>query len=121
MIRSWTKRVAQSMPGGFIYTCPTSDGFMLRACPMLENGRWHMSLSVGGANGISRFPTWDEIADARDDLLPAKLDFVMILPPKWDYLNLHDVFHLHEVHDDGLCISRGTNMPRTHESGLVIQ
>jgi hypothetical protein len=60
---------------------------------------WHLSISHAfhneGRGG--RYPTWDEIADARYNLLPEELDFVMHLPPPDEYVALHDTtFHLHE-------------------------
>lgn len=49
----------------------------------------------------TRYPTWDEIADAREALLPKELTFAQILPASWDfYVNQHpNCFHLWEVHD----------------------
>lgn len=59
---------------------------------------WHMSVSFRNQRGeFSRYPTWDEIAHARYELLPPDLDFVMHLPPMEEYVNLHaTTFHLHE-------------------------
>lgn len=62
----------------------------------------HLSISHakrvrGGAMEPGRYPTWDEIADARYELLPADLDFVMHLPPPSEYVAVHDTtFHLHQ-------------------------
>lgn len=69
-------------------------------CP--EGGGWHLSIShqkrvKGGHLEPGRYPTWDEIADARDELLPSELGFVMHLPGDGDYVALHPTtFHLHE-------------------------
>jgi hypothetical protein len=50
-----------------------------------------------GRDQLTRYPRWDEIAHARDELLPADIDFVMWLPRAGDYVALHDTtFHLHE-------------------------
>jgi hypothetical protein len=55
--------------------------------------RWHLSISCK-----SRYPTWDEIHDARYALLPNDITVAMILPPKEEYVNLHpNCFHLHEI------------------------
>jgi len=55
--------------------------------------RWHLSISHPG-----RYPTWDEIRDARYALLPDQCTMAMLLPPKAQYVNLHkNCFHLHEV------------------------
>ena len=51
-----------------------------------------------------RYPTWDEIADARDELLPGDVEFVMYLPRSGEYVAVHDsTFHLHELRARGLC------------------
>jgi hypothetical protein len=62
---------------------------------------WHLSIShKQGLAYSKRYPTWDEIADARYRLLPNDLLFVMHLPPKEHYVSLHDTtFHLHESHE----------------------
>ena len=53
---------------------------------------WHLSISCS-----DRYPTWDEIKEARYRLLPNHLTFVMFLPPKEEYVNaLQNCFHLHE-------------------------
>jgi hypothetical protein len=75
-----------------------------------------MSISVAG-----RYPTWDEIADARYDLLPSKgMDMALVLPPLEDYVNIApdaglEVFHLWEIRDPKLPIDRGVMQPRSHE------
>lgn len=74
------------------------DGSLM-ACAAYEDGiGFHLSISHRTANGRpGRYPTWDEIADARDVLLPAEVSFVMVLPAADDYVSLHDTtFHLHE-------------------------
>jgi hypothetical protein len=61
---------------------------------------WHLSIShefPGNRDPIGRYPTWDEIADARYRLLPPDLTFVMRLPPLDEYVAHHPTtFHLHE-------------------------
>lgn len=55
--------------------------------------RWHLSISHD-----TRYPTWDEIADARYALVPDECFMVMVLPPSGEYVNAHPhCFHLHEV------------------------
>jgi hypothetical protein len=45
-----------------------------------------------------RYPTWDEIADARYQFVPNDLTMAMLLPPREQYVNLHETtFHLHEI------------------------
>lgn len=55
--------------------------------------RWHLSISCQ-----NRYPTWEEIKDARYTLLPAGLTFAQILPPLTEYVNIHsNCFHLWEI------------------------
>ena len=53
---------------------------------------WHLSISCA-----DRYPTWDEIADARYALLPDDRTFVMVFPPSSEYINVMPYcFHLYE-------------------------
>jgi hypothetical protein len=55
--------------------------------------QWHMSISRP-----DRYPSWDEIRDARYELMPRDITVAMILPPPKDYVNLHNnCFHLWEI------------------------
>ena len=55
--------------------------------------RWHLSISAR-----TRYPSWDEIRDARYALIPDECTMAMMLPPKREYVNLHpNCFHLHEI------------------------
>lgn len=75
------------------------DG-ILRALVSLEPGGWHLSIShtSAGKRLASRYPSWDEIADARYTLLPLDITVVMFLPPPEEYVALHaTTFHLHEL------------------------
>lgn len=62
--------------------------------------QWHLSISHRTNHRPprpGRYPTWDEIADARYLLLPDDRTFVMELPPPAEYVAVHDTtFHLHE-------------------------
>lgn len=63
--------------------------------------RWHLSISHV-TNHLpprpGRYPTWDEIAHARYELLPAELTFALLLPPADEYVAVHPTtFHLHEI------------------------
>lgn len=84
----------------------------LRAIVSRDEGRWHLSLSCP-----DRYPNWDELADARYDLVPHECDMAMILPPPSDYVNAHHfVLQLHEVRDTGMMVDRGGNQLRTRET-----
>lgn len=75
----------------------TSDGD-LRVLVTDDPGGLHLSIShTSSARGRYRYPTWDEIADARDVFLPADIGFVMHLPPAGEYVAVHPTtFHLHQ-------------------------
>lgn len=54
---------------------------------------WHISISHP-----ERYPTWDEVAKVRYELVPDEVVMGMILPSKADYINIHNFcFHLHEL------------------------
>lgn len=74
------------------------DG-MLRSFVAEEPDGWHLSISHRRNNGQpGRYPSWDEIAHARYELLPDDVTVAMLLPPPDEYVALHDTtFHLHEI------------------------
>jgi hypothetical protein len=58
-----------------------------------NNVRWHLSISRS-----DRYPSWDEIKEARYALLPNEITMAIMLPPQEEYVNLHpNCFHLHEI------------------------
>ncbi len=79
------------------YRRSVKDG-ALRALVAEEPDGWHLSISFADdCNRPSRYPTWDEIAHARTELLPADVGFVMHLPPEGEYVAVHPTtFHLWE-------------------------
>lgn len=53
---------------------------------------------LGSIAHPERYPTWDEIAEARYKLIANDHEMVMCLPPREDYVNIHGCcFHLHEI------------------------
>jgi len=57
--------------------------------------RWHLSISHPW-----RDPTWHEIKEARYALIPNNVTVCMILPPREEYVNVHQYcYHLHEHRD----------------------
>lgn len=57
---------------------------------------WHMSISHS-----RRYPTWNEIKEARYKFCPDEVTMAMILPPKSEYVNVHPTtFHLHQISGD---------------------
>jgi hypothetical protein len=58
-------------------------------------GRWHLSISRQ-----DRYPSWDEIAEARYRLTPRDVRMVLELPPIHEYVNIHsNCFQLIEVRE----------------------
>lgn len=58
-----------------------------------ERRWWHLSISCA-----DRYPTWEEIKDARYSLLPMGLTFAQLLPPLNEFVNIHpNCFHLWEI------------------------
>lgn len=67
-----------------------------------EPDGWHLSISHRPPNErrALRYPTWDEIADARYRLLPDDITVAMLLPPPSQYVAAHPTtFHLHQIAD----------------------
>ena len=60
-----------------------------------EMGRWHLSVAHP-----TRLPTWDEVAVARYRLLPEGITAAMLMPPRAEYVNVHEhCFQVVEVRD----------------------
>lgn len=77
----------------------TSDGRLFAIVAIEPMVGWHLSVSFRDHRGTHRrYPTWDEILHARDQLLPAEIDFVMHLPASdADYIAVHPTtFHLYQ-------------------------
>ena len=83
-----------------VYRRNVSDG-VLAAIVAHEPEGWHLSISFRDHRGRkTRYPRWDEIADARYRLCPADIEMVMHLPPPDVYVAFHDTtFHLHELRE----------------------
>lgn len=76
----------------------------LRALVSHEPQGWHLSISHVKPNGEpGRYPTWDEIAHADEELLPSEVTMAMILPPADEYVAHHPTtFHLNEIEGEGI-------------------
>jgi len=98
--RDELRAIGSRMIHGYQRAVP--DGGYLSVIVAREEGAWHLSISHQLAHGVpGRYPTWDEIADARYDLLPDRLTMAMLLPPRAQYVNVHPTtFHLHEIEAD---------------------
>jgi hypothetical protein len=53
--------------------------------PIDEGWGWHLSIAHP-----TRYPSWDEVAKARYELLPLDLNFEMPLPRPEDYVSIHE-------------------------------
>lgn len=113
--RTWKSRGTIDLPDGV--TGEIFEANRLRAIVSRDgpDGYWHLSVSKW--NGM--YPNWDEIADARYDLLPHDIDVGLVLPPPKDYINHHPgVLQLTEIRDPAMPIDRDTYMRRTRETLL---
>lgn len=74
------------------------DGHLTVMCGR-EPAGFHLSISHRTNNlKPGRYPTWDEIIDARYRFCPPEATMAMLLPPKAEYVNLHETcFHLWEI------------------------
>lgn len=96
---SWVESEALTILGRAVrsFRRRVNDGVLVAIVGDEPTG-WHLSISFRDQRELlTRYPRWDEIADARDALLPGDIGFVMHLPPADEYVALHDTtFHLHE-------------------------
>lgn len=62
-------------------------------CISKDAGQWHLSIAHP-----SRYPTYDEIKEARYEFTPNKATMAMIFPPKEEFVNIHqNCFHLWQI------------------------
>jgi hypothetical protein len=89
---SITPRSAGFLPVEHVGTAPMAgEHYTVGGANVIQTDKRHFSISCP-----DRDPTWEEIASARFALLPKAKDCVMVLPPEWDYANLHEhCFHVH--------------------------
>lgn len=98
------------------YICRFGDSLVFKhgECQVVLSGPqerhdigWHFSISHP-----SRNPTWEEQRDARYAFVPDDLYMVMVLPPKKEYVNLHEFcFHWHESGPKFFDIATGRPLP----------
>ena len=88
-----------------VFVSNVHDGSLraMVADPDGPEGEWHLSIShvyppSKTNKAIGRYPSWDEIADARYRLVPASVTMAMVLPPPDEFVAVHDTtFHLHQL------------------------
>lgn len=94
-IRAWQRDLTDGHLSVFVGREPTD----------FDNGDrrvlWHLSISHrtnGPTPRPGRYPTWDEIREARERFIPDEVTVAMLLPPKAEYVNVHGTtFHLWEI------------------------
>jgi hypothetical protein len=74
--------------------------------PAFPRPLWHLSISHRTNTHPpqpGRYPDWDEITDARYRFVPDGVVMAMLLPPRAEYVNVHEsTFQLWEIdHDYG--------------------
>src|SRR5271167_1969316 len=93
-------------PGLRLYQREVEDGHLtaMAACeanPRWEGPRWHLSISHRTNDHPprpGRYPTWDEVGDARYRFIPDSVTMAMLLPPQAEYVNeMETCFHLWQV------------------------
>jgi hypothetical protein len=73
----------------------TSDGVTV-ICQRTHRYGYHLSIAHP-----KRLPTWEEVRDIRYELVPDEAVMAMLLPPRADYVNVHDFcLQMIEVHDE---------------------
>lgn len=67
---------------------PGTRAFRMGRCQILvsqQKAGWHLSVSCP-----DRLPTWEEMRDARYELVPDEATMALLLPPRAAYVNVHD-------------------------------
>lgn len=86
--------IPSPLPGASAYRSSSNCAIIVGHEPLGPGGelRWHLSISHR-----NRYPTWDEIKEARYRFIPDQVTMAMLLPPEDEYVNVHNnTFHLHE-------------------------
>lgn len=95
----WFRKVGVE-PDAKVYRRNVHDGRLISIVGVIPHQGLHLSITHKKHDGeVGRYPTWDEIAHARDELLPSDLGFSMALPPTDgdDYVAVYPTtFHLHQ-------------------------
>jgi hypothetical protein len=93
-------------PGLRTYQREVSDGHLTvfagyETYPGWDAPKWHLSISHRTNEQPpkpGRYPTWDEIKDARYRFMPGNITAAMLLPPEDEFVNAHPTtFHLWQV------------------------
>lgn len=93
--------LAKAVPTLRAYQREVDDGHLsVFAGP--EPDGWHLSISHRRNNLLpGRYPTWDEIRQARYAFVPHDITMALLLPPESEYVNIHETtFHLWQIAGD---------------------
>jgi hypothetical protein len=101
-------------PGMRGYQRPVADGhltvFVAQAVwPGWNDPQWHLSISHRTNDRPprpGRYPEWGEVTEARYRFVPDDVTMAMLLPPKAEYVNVHETcFHLWQVPGDAIPVT----------------
>jgi hypothetical protein len=93
-------------PGTRAYQRDIADGHLTvmvgrETDPSYSRPLWHLSISHRTNTHPpkpGRYPDWDEITDARYRFIPDEVRVAMLLPPREEWVNVHETcFHLWEL------------------------
>ena len=96
----WVEMDAEAFPEGYrSLHRSVGDGHLFALVAQEPEVGWHLSVSFRNHKGEhSRYPTWDELAHAREQLLPSNLAFAMHFPVEDEYVAVHPTtFHLYQT------------------------
>lgn len=75
---------------------PGTNCYRMGRCQILVSRQqvgWHLSISRP-----DRLPTWEEARDARYELIPDDATMALLLPPRSEYINVHEYcLQLYEI------------------------
>jgi len=95
-----------SFPGTRAWQRDVADGHLMVLAGLSPTRRTHgrcgtcpsATAPVPHPPRPGRYPDWDEITEARYRFIPDEIRVAMLLPPRAEYLSLHDTcFHLWEL------------------------
>jgi hypothetical protein len=67
---------------------PGSRAYLMGRCRIIvsqQKAGWHLSISKP-----DHLPSWEEVRDARYALVPDEATMALLLPPKGEYVNVHE-------------------------------
>ena len=102
--------VQTGAPGLRVYQLDVADGHLTVLVGAETAGvpepRWHLSISHRTNERPpkpGRYPSWDEIKDARYRFMPPGITVAQILPPPDEFVSVHETtFHLWQIPEEAL-------------------